>query len=56
MTAMNACKLADIDFYGEHAPIEIVNPIMKLYDYYVAKDSKFIADSLIFIGWIVFTQ
>ena len=35
---------------------EIVSIIMKLSDYYAAKNSKFITYSLIFIGYIVFIQ
>ena len=48
----NDFKLAVIDFSSEFSPIDIVTKIMKLGDY-EAKNSKFIAYSLIFIGCIV---
>ena len=35
------------DLFGEHSPIESVSKVMKLCDYDVADNSKFIADSLI---------
>ena len=42
----NACKLATIDVCDEHSSTEIVSKIMKLCDYYAAKNSKFIAQFL----------
>ena len=54
--AKNACKLAVIDFFGERSPTEIVSKIMKLCNYYMAKNSKYIAYSFIFIECLVFIQ
>ena len=56
MGIMAACKFAITDIFGEHSLVELVSNVMKLCDYYAAKNSKFIAYSLIFIGCIGFIQ
>ena len=49
----NACKLAVIDSFCEHSPIEADSKTMTLCDYDVATHSNIITYSLIFIECII---